>query len=951
MKLPFKLPNKTEERNRIVGPIIGLAIAIVFLVLYFSGPLKSFDNYNLDFKFKLRKSLSKPPVNKDFVIVEIDETTLEFEGTFPDDPLYYIDIINALGKDNGHALATVFDLNYSRPFGRKIDPDVKSNFTNVLNQISAIVSQDVQLKTGMIDNLKYYTELLGGPDAASVAGPLAAKLDEVIFSQDLSNSDMQMQQVASFAEQNKDLSALAPDRESAVAAAAGPAKNVYFTYDSKNWIASPYTSKEIKTNPKLKKAFEKYLSYPTSSRPNNPIEGAMYDAYRNFVTSDFDYLLSEKDGTFSKHAVRRMTADRAAKDFEISNFEKQNLKVSWKIPKGLENTFTKLNKIKPVTPIIGEQTVGQGARKAEFSIGDGTMRMIAPVVEYNGRLYPHIDLLLAMRYLGVDKKNVVFNRDSIILKNAVHPKTHKKGDIVIPLLPGGTMLVNWTGVWADTTLFPHLSLRNLYTSINRYRIWQKNDKNLHLKPGEQMVPLEEAEMSVLQTITEKEAKGLKAFVNSFKNKIFIVGLTATGAAETTPTPLEARYKELGLHPNAINTITENLFIRQTSPIFIVLIFLVLGVGFGFAGGAVKHNSAFIVAMINFLIMILTTAAYFVFCSYLFIKMRIDAPLFVPISLVILTFILVFLYRFITEEQEKKKMKGMFSTYVNPQVVETLIKDPDKLKLGGEMTHASVFFSDIAGFTTISETMSPEDLVELLNEYLTAMTDILLGYGGTLDKYIGDAVLGIFGAPIYFEEHAKNCCFCAIDMQKKIAELRVGWKERGKPDIQVRCGVNTGDLIAGNMGSVKRFNYTSMGHAVEFGEHLESGGKTYDTQKTISEFTKAEADEHIITRLLDIAWISGYEKPVKIYELLAKKSDGIPDELEKGIRAHEEAVILFFERKWDESLEKLDEVFKHIPDDKPAKMFRKRVVEAKENPPDAEFDKFLAEATHRQNYVF
>jgi adenylate cyclase len=304
---------------------------------------------------------------------------------------------------------------------------------------------------------------------------------------------------------------------------------------------------------------------------------------------------------------------------------------------------------------------------------------------------------------------------------------------------------------------------------------------------------------------------------------------------------------------------------------------------------------------------------------------------------------------------------MFSTYVNPQVVDTLLADPDKLKLGGEKTHATVFFSDIAGFTSISESLTPEALVELLNEYLTEMTGILLSYGGTLDKYIGDAVVGIFGAPIHFPEHAKNCCFCGLDMQAKIAEMRKVWKEQGKHQLQVRAGINTGDMIAGNMGSTKRFNYTVIGPEVDFGEHMESSGKLYNTQLTISEFTRAEADEHIITRFLDITSASAYPKPVKIYELLAKKSDGLPDNKMECAGLHSEGAALFFQRRFDEALAKLRKIHEIIPPNPedevikkflaPADKFIKRIEEAIKNPPDESFDTLIAEATHRKDLIF
>ncbi len=948
MKFPFKLPHKTEERNRVVGPIIGLAIAALFSALYVAGPLKNLYNFDLDFKFKLRQNVAKVPTNKDIMFVEIDETTLEFEGAFPDDPLYYPDLIRALGKDDVGTLATLFSIDYSRPFGRKLPSDkgerdsTLESYAGVFMNISQAIMQDIAVKNQLLQNASYYAELLADPEAKSYAADVAGKLEETVFDENITNSANLMQQVAAFAQQESSLASLAPNRETAVGAAAAEAKNVYFSYDAKNFVDTPYGARELKTDPKIRKVFEKVMGYPTRNRPEGRLEGAVFDAYQNSLLKDFDFLLGKEGKPFTGAVLERILGDRDEKAAELAEFHKQNDAIAFDIPKGLDNAFVRLGKVKPVVPEIGEHTAGQGLRKSEFSPNDGTLRIIAPVVEYDGKLYPHVDLLLAMRYLNVQKKNVVFHRNSIVLKDAVHPRTKVKKDIVIPLQPGGTMLVNWAGLWADTTLFEHTSYRNLYVSLGRRMLIQRAQN------GEQ---LQDDDAKILNTITAKEADQLAGMAEKLKNKIMIIGLTATGAADTNPTPLEARYKVLGLHANAINTIIEDEFIKVAPAAYIVLCFVLLALLIGFAGGAVKHKSALVVAAINFFLMIVVAAAYLAACNFMFIKYRLDLPLLSPLILIVGTFLLVFIYRFITEEAEKKKMKGMFSTYVNPQVVETLIADPDKLKLGGETTHATVFFSDIAGFTTISETMTPEDLVELLNEYLTAMTNILLSYGGTLDKYIGDAIVGIFGAPIYFPDHAKNCCFTAIDMQAKLKELRVGWSERGKPEIQVRCGVNTGDMIAGNMGSVKRFNYTAMGPAVDFGEHLESGGKTYDTQKTISEFTKAEADEHIITRLLDISWISGYDKPVKIYELIEKKETGIPDELEKGLRLHEEAVILYFQRKWNEALDKINEVFKYIPEDKPAKKLKKRVEEAKANPPNEEFDDFLKLATHRRDFVF
>ncbi|MEW5946098.1 MAG: adenylate/guanylate cyclase domain-containing protein, partial [bacterium] len=448
-------------------------------------------------------------------------------------------------------------------------------------------------------------------------------------------------------------------------------------------------------------------------------------------------------------------------------------------------------------------------------------------------------------------------------------------------------------------------------------------------------------VKLMRSVTAREASEIRKELKSFKGKIVVVGRTAVGTEDLNPTPLEPRYPILGLHANMINTIIERAFIRRTPVVIVAALFFALAVSLGFVGGTVHHASSFVTGAINFSIMIATAAVFLAVCFALFIWRFIDLPLLTPMILIVLTFLLVFLYRFLTEEQEKKKMKGMFSTYVNREVVESLIEDPDKLKLGGEWMDCTVFFSDVAGFTTISESMPPEDLVELLNEYLTAMTDIIFQYGGTLDKYVGDAIVAVYGAPVPFDDHAVRACLATLDMQKKLAEMRAAWREQGKVELTARCGINTGAMIAGNMGSATRFNYTVMGRNVEFGEHLESGGKKWGSTISISETTREKAKDHVITRWLDVDLLEG--KPVKIFELLARSSDGLPENVKKGVETYEEGLKLYFMKKWDEAIARFNEVFEHVPGDGPAKKALQRCEEARSNAPGAEFDVCAAHA--------
>lgn len=959
MKIPFKLPHKIEERNRVVGFLVGVLLAVVFTVLYFAGPLKNFDNFDLDLKFKTRhgvgmwKKMANLPLNEDILLVLIDDETLEWEGTFPDDPLYYVDIIEKLGEDGTGALGAAFSIDYSRQFGRKVDPNESMDFQSELDQVGMVLSTHGAVKRQMLDQVEYFREILDSPESAAAARDIGAKLEEMVFSPDLTKTTMWLGQVSGYAEMRKDLSVLSPDREELLNGAIARAKNVYFTYEAKNHVPVKYGVKQLMENRKVNEIFQRIMRYPTLNRPEDAREAVVFDAYQNLLPEEIEQLIKAGEGKYDEEVIRRLKSDMEEKKEQLDEFLRQNERLAFDLPPRLKNRYVKLRHVRPLLPEIGEHTAGQGIHKAEFSPNDGTLRKLAPAVEYDGKLYAHVDFLLAMKYLGVKPEDMVFEKRRIILKNAVHPRKRFKKDLVIPLQADGTMLINWAGKWADTTVFDRKNLLALYVSIKRHEYFNLTRKFTAMNEEEQVMywqslsAEEQKELQIAQqvveTITPEEAAGLEEELKKTKGRIFVVGRTAVGSAETNPTPLEPRYHAIGIHANALNTLVEDIFIRKLPDILIVLVFFALSALLGFVGGLVHFKSAFVTAMVNFLIMVAVGLLYALICFSAFAKFNLNMPLLVPLALIVITFLLVFLYRFMTEEMEKKKMKNMFSTYVNKEVVDSLVEDPDKLKLGGEWMNCTIFFSDVAGFTSISESLKPEELVELLNEYLTAMTDIIFEYGGTLDKYIGDAIVAIYGAPIPFDDHAKKACMATIDMQNKLAEMRAVWKEQGKHELLARSGIHTGDMIAGNVGSEKRFNYTVMGENVDFGEHLESGGKKWGTFMSISETVKEQCGDHIITRWMDIDRLKGYPKPIKIYELLAKKEDGIPENVQKGVEIFEEALVLYFKRQWDEAIEKFNRVFEYMPDDMPTQKIIARCEEARANPPGEDFDELLAKA--------
>jgi adenylate cyclase len=237
-----------------------------------------------------------------------------------------------------------------------------------------------------------------------------------------------------------------------------------------------------------------------------------------------------------------------------------------------------------------------------------------------------------------------------------------------------------------------------------------------------------------------------------------------------------------------------------------------------------------------------------------------------------------LYQYFTESRQKKMIKGFFNTYVPPILVDQMIDNPDMFKLGGERRELTMFFSDVKGFTNISESFKnePEKLTELMNEYLGSMTEIVFKYGGTLDKYIGDAVVAFWNAPLPIEDHALKACYAAIDMQDKLKEMRPVWKAKYGHEIYSRMGLNTAPVIVGNMGSQGRFAYTAMGDGMNLAARLEAANKPFGTYIMISQFTYEIVKEQCLCRWLAEITVQGKAEPIKVYELLRRRLPGEPE---------------------------------------------------------------------------
>src|SRR3989338_1102724 len=287
------------------------------------------------------------------------------------------------------------------------------------------------------------------------------------------------------------------------------------------------------------------------------------------------------------------------------------------------------------------------------------------------------------------------------------------------------------------------------------------------------------------------------------------------------------------------------------------------------------------------------------------------------------------YNVLLLDKEKNYIKKSFELYLAPQYVKELSEHPEQLKLGGEEREMTVFFSDIRSFSSFSEQLTPQQLVAVLNEYLTPMTDIVLRHKGVVDKYIGDAVMAFWGAPLDDSDHAWHAVQAALDMKQALGFVNQTFHTHGWPDIKIRIRINTGRMVVGNMGSNTRFNYTVMGDAVNLASRLEGLTKYYGAMIIISQGTYLGVKDFFVTRKLDMVAVKGKKEPVEIYEVLDVNERKV--EYEPLIQATEVALSLYTAQRWDEALEAWDRV-KSYKSEQLADMVMERCEQYKKQPP-------------------
>ena len=440
--------------------------------------------------------------------------------------------------------------------------------------------------------------------------------------------------------------------------------------------------------------------------------------------------------------------------------------------------------------------------------------------------------------------------------------------------------------------------------------------------------------SIGDILSGKLAKGL------FTNKIVLVGTTATGTYDLKSTPLSTVFPGVEVHATVIdNILTQNFMTRPTwSRIYDLLAIITLGALLGVALPRLGALPGLLLALGLFM-------GYIGVARWLFVNLKVWLNIVYPLLVLAINYTVLTVYYYVTEERERKKIKGAFEHYVSPEVIDEITKHPEKLNLGGERRVLTVLFSDIQNSTAIAESMDSTKLVELLNEYLTAMTDIILQYGGTLDKYIGDGIMAFYGAPVVREDHAFMACYTAVGMAEELQKLRERWSVRNLPQIHARIGIHTGDVTVGNMGSAKRFDYTVMGDTVNLASRLEGLNKAYGTAILITEDTASVVEKSFVLREIDMVQVVGRKRPIRLYELLAATGTALSKEQEEAFNAYAAGLEAYRQQSWDNALVLFNHSLALWPKDGPSRTMVERCQIYQQAPPPEEWDGVFAH-THK-----
>jgi adenylate cyclase len=415
-----------------------------------------------------------------------------------------------------------------------------------------------------------------------------------------------------------------------------------------------------------------------------------------------------------------------------------------------------------------------------------------------------------------------------------------------------------------------------------------------------------------------------------RGKLVLVGVTATAVADVRVTPFDGVFPGVETHATVLDNVLRNDFIARPRWVLYVELAVIFASVYGLAIALrTLHGAAGALVAA-------TALGVYVFASHwLFTSRGLVLSYVYPFLGITITYVTVALRQYIAVSRQRRELRHALGLYLAPSVARLVSERPDMLKLGGDKRELTVLFCDIRGFSAIAEQLEPQALVELLHVYLGAMTDVIFAHDGTLDKYIGDAIMAFWGAPLTQEKHAEQGCAAAVEMVARLRDLEVEWERRGWPFLAMGIGLNSGEMVVGNMGSERRLSYTVAGDNVNLGSRLEGLTKVYGSRILASEATIEEANGTVVVRELDIVRVQGRATPVRIFEILGPASE---EQRWAPVKAGFDAGLQAYRtRRWDEACSAFEALLKERPNDVAARLFVTRCRRLIQTPPPPTWD--------------
>jgi adenylate cyclase len=422
---------------------------------------------------------------------------------------------------------------------------------------------------------------------------------------------------------------------------------------------------------------------------------------------------------------------------------------------------------------------------------------------------------------------------------------------------------------------------------------------------------------------------------TFRDKIVFVGATAEELWDTKLTPFfvyqgeKAKMPGVETHANALSTIRNEKFLRPVDAFVEFVLLVVLVILTALFTFSLKPLQALLAVVVIF------TGLRFGAYS-LFLHRGLIMNLTIPFLGVAFCYVGGLVYSTITEQKEKYRIRKIFQHYVSPSIVDKMLDSGQLPEFGGERRDLTVLFSDIRRFSHFSEQHEPEFVVSRLSDYFTEMVDIIFKHEGTLDKFVGDEIMAIFGAPLYYENHAERACHAALEMSERLRLMQQRWAAANQEVFEIGIGINTGKAVVGNLGSEQLFDYTVIGNEINLGARIESANKVYQTTILLSENTFLQVQDKAKAREIDHIRAVGLQNPVRIYEL--RSMETLPEiEQELIIDAFAEGLRLYRSRNWGEALKTFRRILRHFPNDEPSRVYTVRCLNFLEHPPAPDWD--------------